>query len=308
MIEIPVLTSVIKAIVWLFRLIHGASRIKDGTTVSLSSAGDGESDRTELLFIGLKGTEQTCLVQFPIIVTNDGRAPVRNIAIRITLPKQLSVNVLRDNEAQSGVYQTEDGLNAYFNIEMPSLRIDDSVLLPMLLRITPNDWIDVKADGPQKQVGRTVLVDYDAELSVRIVALRVRVTVHADNIRAVSRRWEVWMTPAKSLRELKKRRTALVTIQRIWNMGFKAFSFPLIGSLVWMPLSMRQFQSAALMQLTSNQFAVAPETGLFFQILPNQDFIPVQFHKRVAVNPGKRRAAFRNWVQNIRHAKSTYYA
>ena len=295
---------------WLVRFIWSKLRIKDGSFVSLHCIGDTQENRPEFLYLGLKETEITCLVRLYIALKNEGRAPIRNLAVRVQLPSKLAAEVKMERANPDGAdafYLTKaDRRSVVLNFET-SLRIDEGALFPILLRIQPSDWIEVRAGGPQERKGNLALTDYRVATSVRVAALRMKVSAQADNIRASGREWDVWLTPAESWAELENNTSALAAIQRIWSIGSKAFIFPFLGSAVFVPSFRGRYQLGALVHMSSDEYTREPEFARFFDLSDSEEFVPAQIYRSIVANPGEDKTAFRKWVRSIRQAKPDYY-
>jgi hypothetical protein len=164
MIELSWLGWIIKPLKWLVQHVWKTMRVKDGSNVLLGGMGDSDQGLPEILFIGLKGTEQSCLLQLPLFVKNDGLAPVRNLAVAILLPKHLASDLPvapSDPTTSGSFFRTESGrFDLMLNFHLPTLRIDEGIELPITLRLTPRDWTTVRAGGPQRRKAGIVRVDY----------------------------------------------------------------------------------------------------------------------------------------------------
>lgn len=310
MIDFPVLAWITRPLLWFFRFVWSTLRIKDGSFVSLGGIGDTEDSRPEFLYLGLQGTEITCLVHLYIAVKNEGRAPIRNLSVRVQLPRNLTadLNLERANAVSYDVfYTTRIGRRSVVLNFETSLRIDEGALFPILLRIRPSDWIEARAGGHRNREGNLMLADYRLATPVRVAALRIRVSAQADNMRSSSRAWDVWLTPAESWEQLENHTSALGAIQRIWNLDSKAFIFPFRGSLVFMPPWRGRYQPGALVHLSSDHYARNPELARVFEITPSAEFIPAQVYRSLVANPGEEGIEFRNWVRSVRQARPDYY-
>lgn len=310
MIDLPILTWITRPIVWVSRFAWSKLRIKDGSFVSLGCIGDTKESQPEFLYLGLQETDITCLVRLYLSVKNEGRAPIRNLSVKVELPRNLTADVRMERANPSGsdaFYSTKIGRRrVVLNFET-SLRIDEGALFPILLIIRPDDWIEARTGGPKKRKGDLVLTDYMLATPVRVAALRMKVSAQADNIRSCYREWDVWLTPAESLDHLENHITSLAAIQQIWSIGSRAFIFPFRGFSIFLPPWRSRYQQGALVHLDSNECAQATEFGRLFDISLSEEFLPIQIYRRLAVNPGEGGIEFRNWVRSIKQAKPEYY-
>jgi hypothetical protein len=188
-----------------------------------------------------------------------------------------------------------------------SLRIDEGALFPILLRIRPGDWIDVKARGPQERKGDVIFTDYSSATPIRVAAFQMKVSAQADNIRGTSREWDVWLTPAEDWTDLENRSSALAAIQRIWSVGSKAFLFPFWRSVVFMPSVRGSYQPGVLIHLSSEAHAVGSEAARFFDVSDGNGFTPLKIYRSLGANPGEEGLVFRDWVRGVRKEKPDHY-
>ena len=311
MILFALLTWLLRPLLWIGRQFWDTFRIKDGSTVVLNGPGDSSDCRPELLCVGIDHFKGTCIIQIPFTIANSGRAAVSNLALRIQLPKRLTLDVPAHAVGPlTGVvaYSVDSGpYYALQSFEVPSLRIDESVTFPVLLRIRDADWIEVEAGEPREKTGNITLINYLVKTPVRIALLKIRITAHADNIRARRREWDLLLTPAGSLDSLAQKTHVCVGVYRIWSSAKKLFRFPVIGSTVFAPILKREFQQAALIHARAKEWVVRPEVGPFFDIGRSDEILPAEFSRRLLANPGKDATKFRDWLRRIQEARPPYY-
>ncbi|MGD9542447.1 hypothetical protein [Methylocystis sp.] len=292
----------------IFRFLWRALRIKDGTHVFVSSVGErDETPRPKILVIGFEDSKETCFVQLPLLIKNEGLNPVKNLAARVELPKTLCAD-LHEKPPNSPTGEVIYKIDTYpslvgINYELPTIRIDEGVVLPIMIRIRPSDWIALKVGDERKNKER--FSKYGIDPITRLIGLRIDASVHADNIRAVHRRWDVWLTPSKDYEELQNRSTDLLTVKCIWDKGDRAFRFPFLWNIAYAPRL--RMVPAAVVQLSSEKYAVSPEPGRLFEAFPGNEFIPSEFSDFVLANPGSEKADFDKWVKDIYDSKPPYY-
>jgi hypothetical protein len=307
MVEIPILKWIAKPLWAGVRVIWDRLRIKDGTLVSLTTCAEGKGV-PEALFIGLAGSDQTCLLQIPLIVTNLGRVPVRNLAIRVQLPKALtpdSLPLAPHPTIKESYHRVEsDTLTIQDEYRLSDLRIGEAIALPILLRVRSTDWITVKLGGAESPPGFT---KFGTRASTRLVGLRLIMAAYADNARAVVRNLDVWITPAESIADLQQKTKPLAEVQYIWRYGASAFRFPLIGSLVFYPRLPWRDQMVSVIHVASDHVVREPEVARLFDLALADGFVPVRLGRHILANPGPNKAKFKKWLKGIYETRPRFY-
>lgn len=298
-------------IVRVFRIIWQALRVKDGTLVSIGMFGDHAEVRPQVLILGLDPPDPVCLMRLPLMIKNYGRVATRNLAVRVRLPKALIANlpVIQTNlKSTESFYSVDlDTINVQLNYELQTLRIDETAVIEIMLRAGTDDWVTVKAGGQRKHVGDYSFFEIGTQTPIRLIALPISVSVHADNIRAVTRKWDILVTPTNDLSELEQQSTSLITVQLIWKIGMKVFLFPFFGSLVWIPWFRRRCKPVALTHIRSDSFAVKPEFAYYFDLAQKNKFVSAWYSQYLLANPGCNKTKFIKWLKEVYTARPAYY-
>jgi hypothetical protein len=306
--DLPILGWITHLLLAGVRFVRDTFRIKDETRVSITTIAQQRGRLPETLCLGLTGTEQTCIVQIPLIIANKGRAPVRNLAVRVLLPRALipDFQAIQLDPISKGSFhqETVNGHIVQHTYQLPILRIDETVELSVLIRVRPTDWITVKAGGAETSPG---FVKIGSRAPIQVVGLNVVAAVHAENIRAVFGRMDIWITPAKNLADLQQKSTNVFMVQRIWRYGASIVRFPLVGSLVFSPWLPWTVHSGALVHLSEGRAIEQAKAARFFDVKATDGFLPVKYGPHILANPGRNRAKFSKWLKRVYETRPPYY-
>lgn len=304
----------IRPVVHVCTRIWKTVRIENGSQVTLHMIGDRQGFDPRILCIGLSNVGSVCFVHLRLIVANTGLAAVRNLAVRVNLPRSLTPSIdmpqvrLPTGESTFTVAMDPDTNQRTFHL--PSLRIDETAVLPLVLRIAPSDWLSVPVGPEGTRRGDLSLspIGRPQEL-IKLVILSVAVTAHADNIRASQRRFELWFSPASTEAEIKAHFRRLATVAQIWRHRYRAFLLPAIGPFVWMPSFPRAwfFDRAAVLNLVSTKAVAKPEPGRWFDLDREFEFVPAEVYRHLVANPGSKRGLFRQWVEDVYALRPKYF-
>jgi hypothetical protein len=255
-------------------------------------------------------------MQVPLTIINKGPASVRNLAVRICLPRTLVPPLAAYTQEIGGdmvrfeVVEHESPNHLMVTYYIPTLRVDEPGTLQIPLRIDPEDWITVKTAGPHRGLGQWTVSDLGATAPIKLIGIRVKVTAHADNTRVHTRVWELWITRARNLDALQGLAPTIITVARIWRHRHRAYRLPFFSGYVFLPFPLvlarlplfKQFQRICL-----SYFEPGLVQGYPRVLSPAAYILSGSASRVMLANPGDRKREFRAWIRDIYAARPPYF-